>query len=169
MVTLSDLLKTISMDLQSSTGRRGITPTLSALTFEPGFACVFFYRISVFVYLKGFRRLGMFLWRRNSVRYGCYLHLHARIAGGLKLPHPIGVVIGEGVEIAEWVTLYQGVTIGKDTKPNSYPSIGSKAILFTNTVVFGAIRIGSGAVVGAGSILNQHNPSHGRHLKIAKR
>lgn len=158
MADLSVLVRTISMDLQASTERHGLLATLSALFFEPGFACIFFYRVAVFFYSNGFGRLGKFLWRRHSVRYGCYLHLHADIAGGLRLPHPVGVVVGEGVKISEWVTLYQGVTLGQGSTKMRYPKVGDRATIFANAVVFGDVRVGSRAVIGAGSVVNRHVP-----------
>ncbi|MFY8042161.1 MAG: serine O-acetyltransferase [Rhodoferax sp.] len=155
MSSFKEFASVISMDVQASTGRRGLTAVLSALIYEPGFSYVFFHRIAVLLYSGGLPRFGKFIWKRNSVRYGCYLHLHAKIAGGLKLPHPVGVVVGEGVEIEEWVTLYQGVTLGKGSAQNTYPTIGTRTTVFANAIVFGAVRIGSNAVIGAGAIVNK--------------
>lgn len=156
MPGLNDFFKLVSMDLHACTARSGFVATFSALIFEPGFACMFFYRLATLLYRSGFRRLGKILWRNKSVRYGCYLHLHADIAGGLKLPHPVGVIVGEGVTVGEWVTLYQGVTLGQDSAYQKYPSIACNATIFPNAVVFGSVSIGVGAVVGAGSVVNRN-------------
>lgn len=91
---------------------------------------------------------------------GCYISAKASIAGGLHMPHPTGVVIGEGVVLGRNATIFQNVTIGSgDLGAGAYPIIGDNVTIFANAVIVGAIRIGDGAKIGAGAIVLQDVPA----------
>lgn len=90
---------------------------------------------------------------------GCYISQFSNIAGGLHLPHPTGIVIGEGVTIGRRATIYQHVTLGSgDTGLSAYPTVGDDVTIFANAVVIGAIKIGDGAKIGAGAIVLRDVP-----------
>lgn len=90
-------------------------------------------------------------------RYGCYIHLHAKLGPGLKLPHPTGIVVGEGVALGARCTIYQHVTIGGrrvgDWATGNYPRIGDDVVMFCGAVVIGAIDIGDHVTIGANSVV----------------
>mgnify|MGYP005757822005 CR=1 FL=1 len=71
----------------------------------------------------------------------------AKIGAKLRLPHPLGIVIGERVNIGDDVTIYQGVTLGN--LRGSYPKIGNGCTIYPGAVVVGAIEVGDRAVIGA--------------------
>ena len=76
-----------------------------------------------------------------------------RIAG-LCLPHPVGVVIGEGSVIGTDVTIYQGVTLGRAShEVDAYPTIDDGAVIYAGATLLGPIRIGRNAVVAAHSVV----------------
>lgn len=87
---------------------------------------------------------------------------HTRIGYGLKLYHPHCVVIGRGVVIGENCTLRQGVTIGNVTYRNGdaseSPVLGNDVELGANAVVIGAITIGDGVTIGAGTVVTKDLP-----------
>jgi len=71
---------------------------------------------------------------------------------GLSLPHPIGIVIGEGAVIGKDVTIYQNVTLGRsNNNVSAYPSIGDNATLYSGATILGDVTVGEWAVVGANS------------------
>ena len=76
------------------------------------------------------------------------------IGPGLRLPHPFGVVIGDGVRIGEDCTLMHNVTIqrGADTL------IDDGAVLATGTTVLAGVRVGRGALIGAASVVSRDVP-----------
>lgn len=91
---------------------------------------------------------------------GCYISQLASIEGGLHLPHPTGIVIGEGVSIGKRATIYQHVTLGSgDTGQSAYPRVGDDVTIFANAVIIGAIEIGDGAKIGAGAIVLRDVPA----------
>ncbi len=75
----------------------------------------------------------------------------------VKFPHPVGIVIGMRVELGNNCVIYQNVTIGtKDTfdpKNAKYPVIEDDVTIYPNSVIIGDIKIGKGAMIGAGSVV----------------
>lgn len=122
------------------------------------------------------RRLGDFLLRRGlrflayqcsaviERRYGCYLSPDAQIAPGLSLPHPTGIVIGEGVVIGAGCTIYQQVTLGGrrlgDQARGAYPTVGDDVVIYAGAKLIGATAIGCAAVIGANAVVLQDVPAH---------
>jgi serine O-acetyltransferase len=106
---------------------------------------------------QGHRIVAILVSRHIARRFGCYISWKARIARGVRIPHPTGLVIGDGVVIEEDVTLYQHVTLGArrlgDSRRGEYPVIRQGAVIFAGAVVVGPIEIGQGAVIGANSVV----------------
>jgi serine O-acetyltransferase len=74
----------------------------------------------------------------------------------IKLPHPVGVVIGKNVSMGYDCIVYQNVTIGtKDTFGENalYPVIKNNVIIYPNAIIIGDIVIGENAVIGAGAVV----------------
>lgn len=135
-----------------------------ALFMCPAFLAIFLYRLSHYSRLK-WGKLGklisLILWRLNILMTGCHISPLATIGYGLKLPHPIGIVIGEGVKIGNYVTIYQSVTLGRaDTRYSDYPIICDYAMLSSGSVIVGKILVGENALIGANSFVNKNIPEH---------
>lgn len=85
------------------------------------------------------------------------------IGPGMMMPHPNGVVIGNGLRVGAQVTFGGGVTAGvkqPDTPPgdDGFPIICDGAIVLANAVLVGPVRIGRGAQIGANSVLLSDAP-----------
>lgn len=81
------------------------------------------------------------LWRNMLLTlHGCDVAPGANICGSLMLPHPLGIVIGEGVTLGSGVTLYQNVTLGTDGT-GRYPTVGENATIYTGAVIVGDVQI----------------------------
>ena len=109
---------------------------------------------------KGRQREAI-IWRALlAATYGIHVNPGAKIGQRLVLAHPSGQVIGSGVVIGDDVSLYQHVTLGaRDEREDGYPTLENGVVIFAGAVVLGAVRIGSGAVVGANSVvLNDVEP-----------
>jgi serine O-acetyltransferase len=93
--------------------------------------------------------------RLNDIRKSVY-YLAARKT---RFPHPIGIVIGNGVSLGENCVIYQHVTLGGKTisggNGNEYPVIGNNVIIYANAIIIGDIKIGDNVVVGAGAIVTK--------------
>lgn len=87
-------------------------------------------------------------------KYGCIISPKAQIGQSLKLPHPIGIVIGEGVKIGDNVVIYQNVTIGrKNMDVAEYPIIGNNVIIYCNSVIIGNIIVGDNSTIGCNTVV----------------
>jgi serine O-acetyltransferase len=103
------------------------------------------------------RWLAVVLRRLNYTLNGCDISPEAQIGPGLSLPHPFGVVIGPGVELGAGCTVAQHVTLGAgaDGSPKLEDEVGVGA----GAVLFGGIRVGRQARIGANSVLWQDVPA----------
>ncbi|MEO6884872.1 MAG: hypothetical protein ABI232_01115 [Jatrophihabitantaceae bacterium] len=87
-----------------------------------------------------------------------------QVGAGLLMPHPIGVIIGNGLKIGNNVTFGGGVTAGvkqPDGNPEQeFPTICDGAIILANAVLVGGVRIGAHAQVGANSVVLSDVPDY---------
>jgi serine O-acetyltransferase len=91
---------------------------------------------------------------------GIEIHPGARIGSGVFIDHGMGLVIGETAEIGDDVTLYQGVTLGGTSlkREKRHPTLERDVVVGTGAAVIGAIRVGEGARIGAGSVVVSEVP-----------
>lgn len=78
------------------------------------------------------------------------------VGPGLLMPHPNGVVIGNGLRVGANVTFGGGVTAGvkqPDVEGGGFPVICDGAIVLANAVLVGPVTIGRHAQVGANSVV----------------
>jgi serine O-acetyltransferase len=124
------------------------------------------------VHALAFHRLAHRLWRAGwpvTARYvshvsrfltGVEIHPAARLGAGLFIDHGMGVVIGETAEVGDNVTLYQGVTLGGTSikREKRHPTLQSNVVVGTGAAVMGAITVGEGTRIGAGSVVVRDVP-----------
>lgn len=115
-------------------------------------------------------RIMQFFYRRVPVVGRCIAHLfrqvirvytscdispRATIGRACRFPHPLGIVIGDGVVIGDEVGVWQRVTLGSHGRGGdcSYPIIGNRAKIYENASVLGAVTVGQESVIGAHSLV----------------
>jgi serine O-acetyltransferase len=83
----------------------------------------------------------------------------------------MGVVIGETSEIGDNVTLYQGVTLGGTSlqRTKRHPTLGNNVVVGVGAQLIGAITIGDGTKVGAGSVVVNSVPANATVVGIPGR
>ncbi|MDP1542359.1 MAG: hypothetical protein Q8L99_04340 [Polycyclovorans sp.] len=112
---------------------------------------------------RGLFNLANFISNRLKSR-GLYISSRAKISESVKFPHPIAIVIGEGVVIEENARIYQNVTLGGarvgDWEAGRYPTIGAGTVVFAGAVIVGDIKIGKNCVVGANSVVLKDVPDN---------
>ena len=86
---------------------------------------------------------------------GIEIHPAAAIGDAPFIDHGMGVVIGETAEIAENVTLYQGVTLGGTgfATGKRHPTVEANVTIGSGAKLLGPIRIGHGAKIGANAVV----------------
>lgn len=151
------LLSEIRADFEANVGGEcSALEALKGMLFNPGLGLLVSYRCYRWLMARGglCRMAGRILWRRTVRRFGCFISPKASIEGGISLPHPTGIVIGDGVCIRAYCTIYQSVTIGADNQ-GGYPTLDRHVTVFPNSVVIGNIRIGAYAIIGAHSFVKK--------------
>lgn len=137
--------------------------------FDAGFKATVNYRLATFLYRKcHFRVIPRWIRYWNRIKYAIDIDFRARIGGGFKILHGVGIVIGCDVEAGENFTVYQGVTLGgnsgKSNERNgrrfTQPWIGNNVKLFANSTVIGPVYIGDNSTVGAGSVVLKDVPKN---------
>ncbi|MGI2216186.1 serine O-acetyltransferase [Shewanella baltica] len=102
--------------------------------------------------------------KKINRKYSCYLSGKAIVGQNIKFPHPVGIVIGDGVSISDDVTIYQNVTLGAarvgEGVKGLYPKVGKDVVIFAGAKVIGNITIGDGAVIGANSVVTKDIPAN---------
>ena len=127
---------------------------------RPGPLALILYRLSHKIWRSGMRTPAEIVWRLNYFLTGADIHPGAEIAGGLRLTHTAGLVIGHGVKIGANVTLLHGVTLGgssrgffDETFTDGFPQIGDGAKIAAGAKVLGPVRVGKGCFVGANAVV----------------
>ncbi|AWH51206.1 hypothetical protein C1925_19560 [Stenotrophomonas sp. SAU14A_NAIMI4_5] len=99
--------------------------------------------------------LALLTWRLNTLLTTCHVNPRCTIGGGLFLPHPASIVIGERVRIGSNVTIYQSVTLGTSVPDSlAYPIVEDGVTIYAGAVIVGAVNIGRGAIIGANAFVN---------------
>ncbi len=136
-------------------------------------------RLEVFFTYSGFHallayRISHWLWNRKVPFFprlisqitrwltGVEIHPGATIGTGFFIDHGMGVVIGETTEIGDYVTLFQGVTLGGTGKERGkrHPTLGSHVVVGAGAKVLGGIRIGDNVKVGANAVVLRSVPAN---------
>lgn len=134
---------------------------LVTIISNPCFHSVALFRLENFLYKIHLSPLSKLLWYINRVLFHTDIDYRARLAGGFKLVHGLGVVIGSGVESKGRLTVYQGVTIGGTGKYIEdkgrkiwMPILGDNVILATDSKVLGPVLLQDNTFVKAGKIVS---------------
>jgi serine O-acetyltransferase len=82
----------------------------------------------------------------------------ASIGDGLRIDHPVGIVIGAGVKMGSGCVLLQNVTIGTryiDSADynDEFPVIGNNVTIGAGAVILGGVHLGDNCTIGANSVI----------------
>lgn len=94
-------------------------------------------------------------WRHRmwSAVAGTDIPLECRIAGGLLLPHPNGVVIHPDAVVGANCLLFQQVTLGSGGPIPGVPTLEGHVDVGAGAKILGGVRIGAHATVGANAVV----------------
>ncbi len=147
-------------------GKVNLRSFLISYFYDNGFRVLLNHRLG-----KYFSKSRYFLLRQFANYYktklitkrNCDISNNAVIGKNLSLPHPIGIVIGNGVVIKDNVMIFQQVTLGSHGKKNGemkYPVIESGVKIYSGAKVIGGVRIGQNATIGANTLVNIDIPEN---------
>lgn len=157
MNLLSMILEDLRVPVENDPAATGY---LDVVLSYPGFHAVTAHRL-----IHELQKTGLPLIPRmlsNFVRFATGIEIHpaAKIGRRFFIDHGMGVLIGATAEIGDDVTLYKGVTLGGTSLGHGkrHPTIGNNVVVGTNASILGAITIGDGSRVGAGSVVVRDVP-----------
>ncbi|MBE0415097.1 MAG: serine O-acetyltransferase [Dehalococcoidia bacterium] len=134
--------------------------TLEVIFCYPGLHALWLHRITHFLWWHKLRFPSRLLSHLNRFFTGIEIHPGATIGRRFFIDHGMGVVIGETSEIGNDVLMYQGVVLGGTSheKRKRHPTIGNNVVIGAGATLLGAITVGDGARIGAGSVVVQSVP-----------
>lgn len=135
---------------------------LEPLLFFKGFLALSTYRVAHQLWQDGRRWLALYLQSIASEAFAVDIHPAARIGCGILLDHATSFVVGETAIIEDNVSILHEVTLGGTGKVcgDRHPIIRSGVLLGAGSKILGRVEIGTGAKVGAGSVVLNDVPPH---------
>lgn len=129
------------------------------------FKAAFLFRLSTLAYRKKWGFLAWWWHRRLLVSCAADIGVGARIAGGLRMPHPIGIVIGDRTCIGRRAYIMQGVTLGgsvgkRAPDGSSQPRVGDCVLIGAGARILGPVIVGDHSIIGANAVVVTDIPSH---------
>ncbi len=100
-------------------------------------------------------------WISRAVT-SCDIDPRARIEKGVRVPHSVGVVIGETTTIGAGTIVMPGVVIGARVIGDTYKrhaDVGRNVLIGAGAKILGAVRVGDGAQIGANSVVLRDVPA----------
>lgn len=150
--------KSIDRDIECAARRRGRFWRVRALFLSPGLSAVILFRVQDFLYKSKLIAPAYLIHRVNLSLHGIDILPGADIGDGLRIDHPVGIVIGAGAKIGSGCVILQNTTIGtryinSNTYNNEFPVIGNNVTIGAGAVILGGVNLGDDCTVGANSVI----------------
>ena len=139
-----------------------INSYLPVILYLKGFQAIQAHRLAHCLWTSNRRDLALFIQSRNSEVFCVDIHPACVMGKGIMFDHATGIVIGETTVIEDDVSILQSVTLGGtgNEQGDRHPKIRSGVLISAGAKVLGNIEIGTGAKVGAGSVVLNDVPPH---------
>src|SRR2546422_9110771 len=131
------------------------TNRLDVILTYAGFHALIAYRLAHWLHVWGVPSLPRLVSQVARLFTGVEIHPAAKIGRGFFIDHGTGVVVGETAEIGDYVTLFQGVTLGGTGKERGkrHPTLGNHVVVGAGAKILGGITIGDNVKIGANSVV----------------
>ena len=125
------------------------------ILYLKGFLALQAYRVAHCLWNRDRKALASFLQSRVSETFDVDIHPAATVGKGVMFDHACGIVVGETSVIEDNVSILQGVTLGGTGKESGdrHPKVRAGVLIGAGAKILGNIEIGSGAKIGAGSVV----------------
>lgn len=132
----------------------------------PGFKFMVWQRFRVCIQGLPGVRFGFQQWvswrlHQMSIQFGITLPMEAEVGPGFYIGHFGGIVIHQAVRIGRDCNISQGVTIGLASRGPYFgtPTLGDRVYIGPGAKIFGNIRIGDDAAIGANAVVTRDVPA----------
>ena len=166
------ILAKIKQDLQAVFDRDpAATSKLEVILTYAGFHALLAYRIAHWLKAYDVPILPRVISQLARWVTGVEIHPSAKIGTGFFIDHGMGVVIGETAEIGDYVTLFQGVTLGGTGKERGkrHPTLGNHVVVGAGAKILGGIKIGDNVKIGANSVVLKNVPANSTVIGVPAR
>jgi serine O-acetyltransferase len=147
------------------------TSKLEVILTYAGFHALLAYRIAHRLHKRGVPFIPRAISQIARWLTGVEIHPAAKIGKGFFIDHGMGVVIGETTEIGDYVTLFQGVTLGGTGKERGkrHPTLGNHVVVGAGAKILGGIKIGDNVKIGANSVVLKSVPPNSTVIGVPAR
>ena len=165
---LRQIKEDVAVALKKDPAARNAT---EVLFLYPGVHALIAYRLTNWLWGKGFKFIARGLSQFTRLVTGIEIHPAAIIGKGFFIDHGMGVVIGETSEIGNNVFVYQGVTLGglATKKGKRHPTVSDDVVIGAGAKVLGPIKIGCNTKIGSGSVVLQDVPEYSTVIGVPGR
>ena len=156
--------KTINRDFRSFARSNSRFWRIRVIFLSPGLSAVLLFRIQDYLFKAKMLPLAYLIHRLNLILHGIDILPGAKVGSGLRIDHPVGIVIGAGSRIGENCIIMQNVTIGTrhltaEKYNDEFPEVGHDVTIGAGAVVLGGVKLGSHCKIGANSVILADVPS----------
>jgi serine O-acetyltransferase len=166
------MFATLKNDLQAVFDRDpAATSGFVVILTYAGFHALLAYRLTHWLWLHRVPFIPRAISQLARWLTGIEIHPAATIGTGFFIDHGMGVVIGETAEIGDYVTLFQGVTLGGTGKERGkrHPTLGSHVVVGAGAKILGGIKIGDNVKIGANSVVLKSVPPNSTVIGVPAR
>lgn len=166
-MTFLDFKNLVRADLFRIDGRNDLRALLGELGYGEGFAYCFWLRACAYFASGVLSRYTIYPVARLFLRHyryklGIAIPVATRIGPGFYIGHFGGIVVNGDAQIGRNCNLSHGVTIGLASRGSrsGCPVIGDHVFIGPGAMIFGAVRIGNHAAIGANTVVTKDVPDH---------
>jgi serine O-acetyltransferase len=94
---------------------------------------------------------------------------HVKIGPGLRLPHPMDIIIAPNSEIGPDCDLYSGVRLVLSHGDKKGPRLGAHVFMGDGAKAVGAVEIGAHAIIGVSAVVTRDIPANATAVGIPAR
>lgn len=164
--------KTMKTDIEAVFERDpAARSTFEVVLTYSGLHAIWAHRVAHGLYKRRLFFLARLLSQISRFFTGIEIHPGAKVGKAFFIDHGMGVVIGETCEIGDYVTIYQGVTLGGtgNEKGKRHPTVEDGVLIASGAKVLGSFTIGKNSKIGAGSVVLREVPPNSTVVGIPGR
>ena len=140
---------------------------------SPSFICTFIYRLSHVLHRLHIPLLPRLLWWINLIVFTVDIDQRAKLYGGLYLPHPMTICIGQHVRLQGCAKIMQSVTIGgnlgkqKQQSGITYyqPTLQGHMFIGIGSIIVGPVFITGNVFIAAHQIISSDIDQDGHYFQ----